>query len=166
MLIVVVQNKALGLCSTSDCAGYISAESCASRCIDCVKYKWKRRKEQFNSPKRRDPSDTQTMGDVNPTANAKSKPRKSVTWADMVTEALEDGEVVRRPASLVKEDFEQNTESNDAPQRHDTEADKVSHGPVCADSLPHIPDWDSDLSDLTDTDETGSSATEVRVSLS
>jgi len=104
------------------------------------------------------------MGE-NPTMHMKSKPRKSVTWADMVTEASEDGEVIQRPAWSVKGDnFEQSPEFSEGPQFHDTKADKAPHRMVCADALSQIPDWDSDLSDLTDADESSSSANEARVS--
>lgn len=130
-----------------------------------MKDKWKRRKEQFDSAKSCDLGDTQTMGELNPTTHTKSKPRKSVTWADVVTEALENGEVVQRPVWLVKEgDCEQDPEFDDAPQ-DDTQADQgPPHGPVGTNVLSEISDWDSDLSDLTDTDESAS-ANEARVNL-
>lgn len=163
------------MCSTPNCSGSVPAASSGARCISCVKLDWKSVKDRLNTSK---PHRERGSGNILPSALSKStnaKPKKCVTWSDTVTIASENGKVIQRLAC----DIEEGARSS-AFQNVDTMGDDVHIstkvpstesrmvGQEALSAPPKelgtlAPGWDSELSDLTESNDSDSSD-EVRFS--
>ncbi|KAJ8088680.1 hypothetical protein PM082_013923 [Marasmius tenuissimus] len=123
---------ALRACSTMGCAGLIKGESTSKRCYKCVMSSWKARKPAFlprptttstNAPS---PSPTPSgLTSLLKRSEKASGPRKSVTWAD---------------------GWKSDEEDMGDEERQAIEEDMLREG-------GDIPGWDSDLTDLSSSEE-------------
>ncbi|KAF5322233.1 hypothetical protein D9619_000824 [Psilocybe cf. subviscida] len=98
------RNQSLKLCSSENCTGIISANSLATRCLQCVKNDWKFLKDMRNVT--RDDS-AQTSTSRIPSegwSNSESTvaKRKGVTWADQVDNDAERQSASTRSSLFVK----------------------------------------------------------------
>jgi len=168
-LTVVKFLQAPKTCKKPGCDQTIPVESCSSRCISCVKLDWKSIKAQFKTFKPRLPSTIAKL--------TEGKPRKSVTWSDTVTVTSGDGAIVQCLAHDVEDDrlspiathvvdtIDDDICEMDMGSSTDSTCLELDPRPVETQGvrlpplekpITSITGWDSDLSVLTESDESDS----------
>ncbi|KDR83622.1 hypothetical protein GALMADRAFT_235913 [Galerina marginata CBS 339.88] len=80
--------RSLKLCATDGCTGIISVDSCATRCLTCVRSEWKSKRSAVLTNDGQDKLGTNGTGILKPSQtpkNLKVNKKKGVTWADGIS---------------------------------------------------------------------------------